>query len=290
MTPEKEAEFREALNNALDIGEEMLKNGAAGLDAIEKTLQYLEDVPLFNAGRGAVFTHEGRNEMDASIMDGKTLNAGAVGGLTKIKHPISVARAVMDNSSHVLLTGAGAEEFAIEQGLEVVDPKYFYTDHRWKALEKAKAEEREIGYVTTSDTKFGTVGCVVLDKHGNLAAGTTTGGMTNKKYNRLGDTPIIAAGTYANNNTCAVSSTGHGEYFIRYVVAYDISALMEYKGMSLVDASEFVINKKLVDAGGSGGIIAVDKLGNVSMPFNSEGMYRGFAKPNERQVKIYKKD
>ncbi len=265
LTPEVESEYREKLQTALDTGAAVLAGGGTALDAIERTIHVMEECPLFNAGKGAVFTHEGRNEMDASIMDGSNLAAGAVAGVTDIKSPISAARKVMEASPHVLLAGKGASEFAAEQGLEIVDPSYFYTEERYQQLRKALDKE-----------KFGTVGCVVLDLHGNIAAGTSTGGMTNKRYNRIGDTPIIGAGNYANNNTCAVSATGHGEYFIRYTVAHDISALMEYKGLTLDSAARLVVKEKLLKAGGSGGVIAIDRKGNISMPFNSEGMYRGY--------------
>ena len=226
----------------------------------------MEDNPLFNAGKGAVFNHDGKNEMDAAIMDGSNLAAGAVAGVMDIKNPITAARRVMTNSPHVMLSGAGASQFAKEQGLDIVPPEYFYTDRRFKELQEILKKE-----------KHGTVGCCALDKNGNLAAGTSTGGTPNKKYNRIGDSPIIGAGTYANNNTCAVSGTGVGEFFIRWTVAHDISALIEYKGLSLKEASELVVNSKLVKAGGSGGVISVDKSGNISMPFNTEGMFRGFA-------------
>ena len=272
LTPESEAEYRSALQAALDTGAAILSRGGTSLDAVEHTIRIMEDCPLFNAGKGAVFTHEGRNELDASIMDGSNLAAGAVTCVTDIKNPISAARKVMEASPHVLLSGKGASEFAAEQGLDIVDPSYFYTEERYQQLQKALEDE-----------KHGTVGCVALDLHGNLAAGTSTGGMTNKRYNRIGDTPIIGAGDYANNMTCAVSCTGHGEYFIRYTVAHDISALMEYKGISLDSAARVVVKDKLVKAGGSGGVIAVDSRGNVSMPFNSEGMYRGFCTSDGRK-------
>ncbi len=289
MTAELEAEYRQTLNTALDAGEAVLRNGGSSLDAVVQTIMIMEDSPLFNAGRGAVFTHDGRNEHDASIMEGKTLNAGAIGGTTIVRNPITAARAVMEKSEHVMLTGKGAEQFAREQELEIVDPKYFFTERRWESLQKAlEAEKKEIGMVAPfPDYKFGTVGCVALDKAGNIVAGTSTGGMTNKKYNRIGDAPIIGAGTYANNNSCGVSCTGHGEFFIRYAVAHDVSALMEYKGLSLEKAANHVINEKLKAAGGSGGLIALDKYGNVTMPFNTAGMYRGYAKPGERVVEIY---
>ena len=277
-TAEVDKEYREALREAMNVGKKVLANGGSALDAVEKTIIVMEDNPLFNAGKGAVFTHEGKNELDASIMDGSNLAAGAVTCVTDIKNPISAARKVMTNSPHVMLSGAGASQFAKEQGLEIVPPSYFYTEKRFHELEEILKKE-----------KNGTVGCVALDKNGNLAAGTSTGGMPNKRYNRIGDSPIIGAGTYANNNTCAVSGTGHGEYFIRYTVAHDISALMEYKGLSLKDATELVINDKLVKAGGSGGVISVDKSGNISMLFNSSGMFRGFATADGKEgVYIYK--
>ncbi len=266
MTREMDAEYRKALNEALETGKKILSEGGSSLDAVEKTIRVMEDNPLFNAGKGAVFTHDGKNELDAAIMDGSTLAAGSVACVTDIRNPISAARKVMTNSPHVMLTGAGASQFAKEQGLEIVSPSYFYTEKRFSELQEILKKE-----------KNGTVGCCALDKNGNLAAGTSTGGMVNKRYNRVGDTPIIGAGTYANNATCAVSATGHGEYFIRWTVAHDISALMEYKGLSLREATELVVNNKLVKAGGSGGVICVDKAGHVSMPFNSTGMFRGFA-------------
>ncbi len=292
MTPERDSAYRFALNKALEIGEEVLKAGGSSRDAVEQTIHYMEDSPLFNAGKGAVFTHEGKNELDASFMDGATLNAGAVSGVTIVKHPISLARAVMEKSDHVMLSGKGAETFAIEQGLDIVAPSYFYTDRRWNSLQNAmKAEKEAVGALTEfDDHKFGTVGCVALDKEGNLVAGTSTGGMTNKRYNRIGDSPIIGAGTYANNKTCGVSSTGHGEYFIRHVVAHSVSALMEFGGMTLDQSASKVVNEILVKAGGSGGIVALDKDGNISMPFNTSGMYRGYVKPGERKVFIYKED
>lgn len=292
LTPEQDAAYREALNSALDIGEEILKNGGSALDAVEQTIHFMEDSPLFNAGKGAVFNHEGQNEMDASIMVGKDRMAGAVGGVSNVKHPISAARAVMEKSPHVLLTGKGAEQFAAEQALEIVDPSYFYTERRWDALQRALAREEEKGEeqieLDHNDRKKGTVGCVALDKEGNIVAGTSTGGMTNKRWNRLGDSPLIGAGTFADNATCGVSCTGHGEYFIRWAVAYDVAARMAYKELDLATAAHEVVNQELVKAGGEGGLIALDKMGNVAMPFNSEGMYRGYAKPGERVVSIYK--
>lgn len=290
MSPEREAAYLAALDSALTIGETVLQNGGTALEAVEKTIVYLEDCPLFNAGRGAVFTHEGRNELDASIMDGATQKAGAVGAVTTVRNPIQLARAVMEKSPHVMLTGPGAERFAAENGFERTDPQWFFTQERWDGLQKVLQEEaQKSGDSTQSgDAKKGTVGCVALDQNGNLAAGTSTGGMTNKRWNRLGDSPIIGAGTYASNDACAVSCTGHGEYFIRYAVAFDVWARMVYGGVSLSEAAEAVVLKKLVEKGGEGGLIAVDKDGNVALPFNSEGMYRGWAKPGARQVAIYK--
>ncbi|MCD4835070.1 MAG: isoaspartyl peptidase/L-asparaginase [Bacteroidales bacterium] len=278
INEEEQKEYKEKLSEALSIGEEILINGGTCVEAIEKTINFLEDCPLFNAGKGAVFTHDGHNELDASIMQGWDLNAGAVAGVRNIKNPISAAIKIMSESKHVMMSGNGASQFAKEQGLEIVDSSYFFTENRWKSLQNILKSE-----------KHGTVGCVVLDKYGNLAAGTSTGGMTNKKYGRIGDSPIIGAGTYANNNTCAISATGHGEFFIRYTVAHDISALMEYKNMSLEDAANVVINDKLVNAGGTGGIIAVDKNGNISMTFNTNMMFRAYAKSTgEKEVAIFK--
>lgn len=289
MTDEREAQYIQGLNAALDKGESILKEGGSALDAVEQTIWMLEDSPLFNAGKGAVFTHDGHNELDASIMTGVDQNAGSVGGVRTVKHPISAARAVLEKSDHVLLTSSGADEFAKEQGLEIVDPSHFRTERRWNSLQRILKEEEknENKLSELSENKHGTVGCVALDQAGNIVAGTSTGGMTNKRYNRFGDVPIIGAGTYADNNTCGVSCTGHGEYFIRYAVAHDVSARMEYLGEGVQKASDYVVNTKLVEKKGSGGLIALDKYGNVAMPFNSKGMYRGYAKPGERVVKIY---
>jgi beta-aspartyl-peptidase (threonine type) len=283
MSPEVELQYKAKLEEAVKAGYTILKNGGSSLDAVEKTINILEDSPLFNAGKGAVFTNQGKNELDASIMDGRTLKAGAIAGVTTVKNPISLARVVMEKSEHVLLAREGAEFFAKENGLEIVNPAYFYTENRYqsllKAQEKEKADRDHSGSTSfydpyIKDNKFGTVGCVALDKKGNLAAGTSTGGMTNKKWGRIGDTPIIGAGTYANNTTCGVSATGWGEYFIRNVVAYDISAMMEYKGLSLENAAKEVIQNKLTKLGGDGGIVAMDKNGNITMEFNTAGMYR----------------
>lgn len=301
MPPEKEVLYRAALDSALTIGENILKNGGNALDAVEQTVAWLEDCPLFNAGRGAVFTREGKNELDASIMDGSNQKAGAAGGVTTVKNPIKLARAVMEKSPHVFLSGRGAEEFAAENGIETIDPKWFFTQERWEVLQKMLREEKAKNgkwgmskqpdnqdNMQKTDNKFGTVGCVAMDKNGNLAAATSTGGMTGKRWNRIGDSPVIGAGTYASNDACAVSCTGHGEFFIRYAVAHDVWALMMYKGLPLSEAADFVVNKKLVEKGGEGGLIAVDKDGNVALPFNSAGMYRGYAKPGERRVMIYR--
>jgi L-asparaginase / beta-aspartyl-peptidase len=308
MSPEKEKAYQQALNQALQAGYAVLHKGGTSLDAVEAAIHVMEDSPLFNAGKGAVFTHEGKNELDAAIMDGKTLKAGAVASVTTIRNPVSAARAVMEQSEHVMMMGAGAEKFAKEKGLKIVDPSYFYTEPRYQQLEKARKAEQVkqnlpggngairqhqadsmAQMIFTEGRKFGTVGAVALDQFGNLAAATSTGGMTNKRYGRVGDAPIIGAGTYADNNTCAVSATGHGEFFIRSVVAYDIAALMEYKGWSVQQAAEEVVMKKLVARGGEGGVIALDRNGNFTMPFNSAGMYRGYIKAGGKsQVLIYK--
>lgn len=292
MTEEREKQYQNALEDALMIGKAILVDGGSSEDAVVETIKYMENSPLFNAGRGAVFTSEGKNELDASIMRGSDLEAGAVGGIETIKNPITAARAVMDSSEHVFLIGDGAEEFAKLNGLEQVDPSYFYTENRYKSLQRIQEKEKEVGMHITdmADSKYGTVGAVALDKDGNICAGTSTGGMTNKRYGRIGDSPIIGAGTYANNNTCGVSCTGHGEFFIRYAVAYDVSAMMEYGGKSLEEAANEIVNTKLMDVGGSGGLIALDKYGNISMPFNSEGMYRGYVTDKEKYIGIYKED
>lgn len=276
MTAEKERQYRDKLKEALEKGATVLDSGGSSLDAVVAAINILEDSPLFNAGKGAVFNADGVNELDASIMDGKTLNAGAVAGVTTIKNPIDAARLVMEKSGHVMLIKEGAEKFARENGLEMVDPSYFFTENRWNALQEAKKREQQ--NLENKTKKGGTVGCVALDKQGNLAAGTSTGGMTNKMYGRVGDSPIIGAGTFANNQSCAVSATGHGEFFIRNVVAYDISARMLYQNQTLEQAASEVINNKLKQQGGNGGVIALDKNGNIAMPFNTTGMFRGFCK------------
>jgi L-asparaginase / beta-aspartyl-peptidase len=272
---EMAAQFEAKLSEVLKLGDSILKAGGTSLDAVEACVRMMEDCPLFNAGKGAVFNAEGKNELDAAIMDGKSGLAGSVAGVTTIRNPISAARAVMEKSQHVMLTGKGAETFAAEQGLEIVPPGYFFTQSRWNAYLKAKANNDSLDAL---EKKHGTVGCVALDIYGNLAAATSTGGMTYKKYGRIGDAPIIGAGTYADNSTCAISATGHGEFFIRNVVAYDISAIMKYKGLPLAEAAEIVIMYKLQQKGGTGGIIGVDKKGNVAMTFNTSGMFRGYIK------------
>jgi len=288
MTPETEKAYREALEDSLRRGFDVLKKGGSSLSAVETAIKVMEDSPLFNAGKGAVFTHDGRNELDASIMDGKDKAAGAVAGLTIIKNPISAARAVMEKSPHVMMMGRGADLFATQQGLEIVDPSYFWTERRWKDLQRELMEEAKrpntsenrLWDTTLSEHKFGTVGAVAVDQAGNIAAGTSTGGMTNKRFGRVGDSPIIGAGNYADNESCAVSGTGHGEYFIRYTVAHDIAALVKYKGLSVRDAAREVVHKTLKKAGGEGGVVAIDRKGNFAMEFNSEGMYRGWIGPD----------
>jgi beta-aspartyl-peptidase (threonine type) len=294
MTPEGERDYRAGLERALAAGYEILKRGGSSLDATEAAVRVLEDDPHFNAGKGSVFTSAGTNEMDAAIMDGKTLAAGAVASLEHIKNPISLARLVMEKSGHVMMDCEGAESFAKENGIELVDQKYFFTQDRWDALQKIKAAEKNrtsgtgSAVLITDQDRHGTVGAVALDQNGNLAAATSTGGTTNKRPGRVGDTPVIGAGTYANNATCAVSATGDGEYFIRATVGRDVSALMEYRGMSLKDAAQAALDK-VAKLGGSGGLIAVDHQGNVTLPFNTAGMYRGYVDPNGKFViEIYR--
>ncbi len=287
MTPEREAEYRAGLEAALDAGYAVVERGGSSLDAVSAAVRALEDNPLFNAGRGAVLTNDGSAELDASIMDGKDLRAGAVSGLRHVRNPIDLARRVMEASPHVMLTGVGAEEFALEQGFTLVPNSYFVTPTRKEQLDRilrgSTSPRNEL-------SAFGTVGAVAIDARGNLAAATSTGGMTNKRFGRVGDSPIIGAGTYANNASCAVSATGHGEYFIRSVVAYDVCALVEYKGWTLERAAREVVMKKLVERGGEGGIIAIDARGRISMEFNSEGMFRGARDSlGRRDVAIYRK-
>jgi beta-aspartyl-peptidase (threonine type) len=324
MSPAKERAYTAALDTALQRGYAILKNGGSALDAVEASVRYMEDNPLFNAGKGAVFTNEGKNELDAAIMNGQTLAAGSVAGVTNIKNPVSAARAVMEKSPHVMMAGRGAEQFAREQGLEIVDPSYFYTQDRWESLLKirtadsmnailrhlAKADSiithtlsatdsvvkrktdsirkllnnKTLKQPENHDDKYGTVGAVALDLHGNLAAATSTGGMSNKKFGRIGDAPIIGAGTYANNNTAAISGTGWGEYYIRLVLAKSVSDMMEFGKKTLQQSADEMVMKRLPALGGDGGLIAVDKNGNIAMPFCTEGMYRGYVRGDGRKV------
>lgn len=290
MTSGKEKAYKDALASALDQGYAILDANGTAVDAVEIAVKALEDSPLFNAGKGSVFTAEGTHEMDAAIMDGDTLHAGAVSLITGIKNPVSLAREVMEKSEHVFLAGEGAMQFANEHGFILEDKTYFYDDFRHKQWLKIKDTDRfQLDHSDKKDHKFGTVGAVALDYHGDIAAATSTGGMTNKKWGRVGDSPMVGAGNYANNATCAVSCTGSGEFFIRGVVAYDVSCLMEYKGMTLQEAADEVIQKRIVALGGDGGLIAVDVHGNIAMPFNTEGMYR--AKKDSfgtHEISIYK--
>jgi len=307
LTPEMEKEYRAKMEEAVMAGYKALQAGKSSLDAVEIAIRILEDSPLFNAGKGAVFTADGKNELDASIMDGKTLAAGAVAGLRHVKNPITLARAVMEKSPHVMMIGDGAEQFAKEQKVELVDEKYFWTQRRWDELQKIKDQEKnekekvksenvKPGYSLNDlvpearlpENRLGTVGAVALDKTGNIAAGTSTGGMTNKKYGRVGDAPIIGAGTYANNNTCGVSATGWGEFFIRVGVARDICSLIEYRALPIQNAADMVM-KKVQALGGDGGVVAMDKFGNMAISFNSEGMYRAYINGEGKPVvEIYK--
>ncbi|MFD2553208.1 isoaspartyl peptidase/L-asparaginase family protein [Sphingobacterium tabacisoli] len=298
MTPQKEKAYTDALRASLLAGYDILKTGGSSEKAVEAAIHVMEDSPLFNAGKGAVFTHEGTNELDASIMKGKDGTAGAVAGVTTIKNPITAAIAVMERSPHVMMMGHGAERFAREQGITQVEPSYFYTEERWDALQRILKEDSKAVELDHNDKqsgtkpewkdeKFGTVGCVALDGKGDIAAGTSTGGMTNKKFGRVGDSPVIGAGTYANKQV-GISCTGWGEYFIRNVAAYDVAALMEYKALSALEASKEVI-RKIGEVGGDGGMIVLDKDGNVALPFNTAGMYRGYiTESGEVKVEIYK--
>lgn len=292
MSEETERQYRAVLEEALRAGHAVLARGGTSLDAVEATVRLMEDSPLFNSGKGAVFTHEGRNELDASIMDGRTKNAGSVAGVTIIRNPITAARAVMEKSKHVMMAGRGAELFATKMGLTMVDPSYFWTERRWKALQNELVKERQqnapqSGDARLDEDRFGTVGAVALDSSGNLAAATSTGGMTNKMFGRVGDSPIIGAGTYADNSSCAVSATGDGEYFIRAAVAHDIVALVQYRGTPLQQAGTEVL-AKVKSLGGTGGVIILDTKGNFATPFNTEGMYRGWIGADGKpQVAIY---
>ncbi|HMQ02865.1 MAG TPA: isoaspartyl peptidase/L-asparaginase [Pyrinomonadaceae bacterium] len=286
MTPDLEAEYRSGLKNGLIAGWDVLRRGGSSLDSVEAAVVSLEDFPLFNAGRGSVFTHEGKQEMDAAIMNGKDLRAGAVTFVRNIRNPIKLARLVMETTEHVLLAGEGADQFAEQVGVETEPDEYFFTEHRWLQLQEAIAQGR-VHLDHSAAKPVGTVGAVACDSNGNLAAATSTGGMTNKKFGRVGDTPLIGAGTYADR-TCAVSCTGHGEFFILGVSAYDVAARMDYKGLNLDEAAHETI-ERLTYIGGEGGLIAVDTFGNLSLPFNSEGMYRGFvAGDGDLHVEIYR--
>ncbi len=290
MTASKEKEYRAALDKALQVGYQILENGKSAVEATEEAVKVLEDSYLFNAGKGSVFTADESHEMDAAIMDGKSLNAGAVSLIKGIKNPITLARDVMEKSAHVFLAGEGAIKFAKTLGYKLETEGYFYDEYRHNQwLEIKDSDTFQLDHSGDKDSKFGTVGAVACDISGNIAAATSTGGMTNKKFGRIGDSPIIGAGNYANNKTCAVSCTGNGEFFIRGVVAYDVSCLMEYKGLTLQEAADEVIQKRIVKIGGEGGLIAVDAKGNIALPFNTEGMYRGFKTyDGKEQIAIYK--
>jgi L-asparaginase / beta-aspartyl-peptidase len=303
MTPEREAQYRDGLERALKAGYQVLAAGGTSVDAVVATIKVFEDDPLFNAGKGAVFTHEGKNELDAAIMDGKTGLAGAVAGVTTVKNPITAARAVMDKTKHVMLVSAGAEKFAAQQKLEIVDPSYFFTQYRWdqlqKAIEKDKIQlDHDGAPPKTSQTpdpweldhKYGTVGAVALDRYGNLAAGTSTGGLTNKYFGRVGDSPIIGAGTYADNATVAVSGTGTGEFYMRGLIAYDIAARMKYLKLPVSEAVDQTMKTALNDKHGDGGVIALDAQGHFKFAFNTEGMYRGYIKSDGKPVTFMYKD
>jgi len=291
--PERQEAYRAAMSKALDAGAAILEKGGTATDAVMAAIMVMEDDSLFNAGRGAVFTNEGKNELDASIMDGSNLEAGAVAGVTTIKNPITAARAVMDKSPHVMMAGPGAEKFAEANGCTIVDPSYFRTEKAWRSLQGVQKREAEkelkdkksmLRQPENRDEKYGTVGAVALDKQGNLAAGTSTGGMTNKRFGRIGDSPIIGAGTYADNNSCAVSCTGWGEYFIRLGIAKSIADRVELKGMPLADAVKEMIHDKLPAFGGDGGVIAVDNKGNISVEFNTPGMNRAYITSGGKKV------
>jgi beta-aspartyl-peptidase (threonine type) len=288
MTAELEKASRDALTEALNIGYGILENGGTALDAVEAAIRSLEDCPIFNAGKGAVFTATGEHELDASIMDGKTLSAGAAAGVKGVKNPVSLARLIMEKSGHVMLAGKGAEDFAKSMNCEFCDDSYFYDEFRFQQWQELKDTDNFQLDHSKDERKFGTVGAVALDKDGNLAAATSTGGMTNKRFGRVGDSPIIGAGTYADNRYCAVSCTGSGEFFIRSVVAYDVCAQMQYRGDSLELACKNTVHKRLGEIGGDGGLIAIDKDGNICMDFNTEGMYRACKNSNGIEtVSIY---
>lgn len=290
MTPEMESRYKADLEKALDAGYDMLAQGKSAVDAVEAAVNLLEDSPLFNAGKGSVFTADETHEMDASIMEGKGLNAGAVSLISGIKNPISLARDIMEKSEHVFLAGVGAMQFAKMNGYTQEPDSYFYDKLRHDQWVEIKDTDTfQLDHSASKDSKFGTVGAVACDKDGNIAAATSTGGMTNKRFGRIGDSPLIGAGNYANNETCAVSCTGSGEYFIRGVVAYDVSALIEHKGYSLQQAADEVINERILKIGGDGGLIAVNSKGDIAMPFNTEGMYRGCRdSEGKKEILIYR--
>jgi beta-aspartyl-peptidase (threonine type) len=290
LTPELEQAYLSGLKKALQAGHLVLQKGGSSLDAVTAAVVELEDFPLFNAGKGAVFNHVGGHEMDAAVMEGKQLMAGTVCGVSNVRNPVLLAKGVMEKSAHVMMAGEGAETFAKSIGIKFEDDAYFYTEQRYKQWQELKdSESFQLDHTEKSSNKMGTVGAVALDQFGNLAAATSTGGMTNKKFGRIGDSPVIGAGTYANNETCAISCTGHGELFLRSVVAYDISCLMAYKNLSLQEACDVVVMDKLVEIGGEGGLVAVDALGHIAMPFNSEGMYRASIDQNGKEFYgIYK--
>jgi len=290
MTAEKEAAYKSALSQALNSGTKILSDGGTALAAVEEAVRVLEDCPLFNAGKGSVFTATGTHEMDASIMEGKTLQAGAVAQVESVRNPIRLARLIMEKSGHVFLSGDGALDFAKKMNCELMEEDWFYDEFRYQQWQKIKGTDAfQLDHSTIKDQKFGTVGAVAMDSNGNVAAATSTGGMTNKRFGRVGDSPMIGSGTYANNATCAVSCTGSGEFFIRGVVAYDVSCLMEYKGLSLQAACDEVVHSRLLKINGDGGLIAADALGNLALPFNTEGMYRAWRKSNgEELIAIYK--
>lgn len=288
MTSQKELNYKEALNNALHKGYDVLEHGGTSLEAVEAAVVQLENSPLFNAGKGAVFNAVGQHEMDASIMDGKTLHAGAVAAVRNLKNPIKLATRVLHDSDHVLLIGEGAATFAEQFDIQFEEDAYFYDEYRYQQWQKIKGTDSFQLDHSKEKKYLGTVGAVALDKNGNIAAATSTGGMTNKRFGRVGDSSIIGAGTYANNNTCAISCTGSGEYLMRGVTAYDISCLMEYGGKTLEEASHISIQQRLTQIGGDGGVVAIDQQGNIYMPFNCEGMYRASKNPNKEYCGIYK--
>lgn len=291
LTQEQEQQYLAGLNEALLHGKEVLEAGRSAIDAVTSAVSALEDCPMFNAGRGSVFASDGSQEMDASIMNGIDQTAGSVAMVRGVRNPIQLARLVMEKSGHVLLAGHGAEEFGRSQNVKFEEKEYFFDEFRYQQWQQIKGTDRtQLDHAQLTDEKFGTVGAVAVDHDGNVAAATSTGGMTNKKFGRVGDSPIIGSGTYANNLTCAVSCTGSGEYFMRGVVAYDVSCLMEYKGMTLQEACDTVVHERLKDLGGDGGLIAVDAQGNFALPFNTEGMYRGYWSGNELVTKIFRED